>query len=164
RQGWRVMTQAGELRLTQITRRSRRVRQFLGWGVHFYTPLGLVCAAGIAPLLLPGGALPLPSAVPPFVLVTLLSPTPRPPAPARLVRIKQSLPGFDGRRLDDLIDFLTYSFLPLMLLWRAEVLGPSDDWLAQGWLLLPLLASAYGFCQTSIKTDDGYFLGFPSYW
>jgi phosphatidylcholine synthase len=32
------------------------------------------------------------------------------------------------------------------------------------WLLVPLLASAYGFCQVSIKTADGYFLGFPSYW
>src|SRR5262249_53101311 len=31
-------------------------------------------------------------------------------------------------------------------------------------LLLPLLASAYGFCQAGVKTDDGYFLGFPSYW
>jgi phosphatidylcholine synthase len=29
---------------------------------------------------------------------------------------------------------------------------------------LPLLASAYGFCQVSAKTADGYFLGFPSYW
>jgi phosphatidylcholine synthase len=31
-------------------------------------------------------------------------------------------------------------------------------------LLVPLLASAYGFSQTSAKTADGYFLGFPSYW
>ena len=31
-------------------------------------------------------------------------------------------------------------------------------------MIAPLLASAYGFCQTSAKTDDGYFLGFPSYW
>jgi phosphatidylcholine synthase len=26
------------------------------------------------------------------------------------------------------------------------------------------LASAYGFCHVQAKTDDGYFLGFPSYW
>ncbi len=32
------------------------------------------------------------------------------------------------------------------------------------WLLLPLLASIYGFCQVNVKTDDGYFLGFPSLW
>jgi phosphatidylcholine synthase len=78
---------------------------------------------------------------------------------ARAIRIKEVLPGFDGRRLDDLIDFLTYTFLPLFLLWRADI---PEGW--TGVLLVPLLASAYGFCQVSIKTDDGYFLGFPSYW
>ena len=31
-------------------------------------------------------------------------------------------------------------------------------------MLLPLLASAYGFSQVNAKTDDGFFLGFPSYW
>jgi phosphatidylcholine synthase len=79
---------------------------------------------------------------------------------ARRVRVKEVLPGFDGRRLDDLVDFLTYTFLPLFLVWRARLLPPGQE----AWLLLPLLASAYGFCQVSAKTDDGYFLGFPSYW
>jgi len=27
-----------------------------------------------------------------------------------------------------------------------------------------LIASAYQFCQTDAKTDDHFFLGFPSYW
>jgi phosphatidylcholine synthase len=79
---------------------------------------------------------------------------------ARRVRIKEVVPGFDGRRLDDIVDFLTYTSLPLLLIWRARLLP-------EGWeacLLLPLLASAYGFCQVSAKTEDGYFLGFPSYW
>jgi hypothetical protein len=31
-------------------------------------------------------------------------------------------------------------------------------------LLLPLLASAYGFSQSDAKTEDHFFLGFPSYW
>jgi phosphatidylcholine synthase len=70
------------------------------------------------------------------------------------------LPGFDGRRLDDLIDFQTYTSLPLLLIWRAQLLPAGQE----AWLLAPLLASAYGFCQVAAKTDDGYFLGFPSYW
>src|SRR5262249_35201066 len=57
-------------------------------------------------------------------------------------------------------DFLNYTFLPLFLLWRADILPKGQEF----WLLLPLLASAYGFCQVTAKTDDGYFLGFPSYW
>ena len=32
------------------------------------------------------------------------------------------------------------------------------------WTVLPVLASAYGFSQSQAKTDDGFFLGFPSYW
>jgi phosphatidylcholine synthase len=33
-----------------------------------------------------------------------------------------------------------------------------------GLVALPLVASAYGFCQTDAKTADHFFLGFPSYW
>ena len=79
---------------------------------------------------------------------------------ARKVRIKEVVPSFDGRRLDDLVDFLNYTFLPLLLIWRAGILPPGQE----AWLFLPLLASAYGFCQVQAKTDDGYFLGFPSLW
>ena len=79
---------------------------------------------------------------------------------ARAIRIKETLPGFDGRRLDDLVDFLNYTCLPLLLIWRAHLLPPGWEFI----LALPLLSSAYGFCQVAAKTDDGYFLGFPSYW
>lgn len=79
---------------------------------------------------------------------------------ARRARVKEIIPGFDGRRLDDIVDFHTYTTLPLLLIWRAGLLTPGQEY----WLLLPLLASAYGFSQVNVKTDDGYFLGFPSYW
>ena len=38
---------------------------------------------------------------------------------ARRVRVKEVMPSFDGRRLDDLVDFLTYTCMPLLLVWRA---------------------------------------------
>jgi phosphatidylcholine synthase len=79
---------------------------------------------------------------------------------ARRARVKEVLPGFDGTLLDNLIDFHTYTSLPLLLLWRAQVLSGGLEWL----LLLPLLASAYGYSQVHAKTDDGFFLGFPSLW
>ena len=41
---------------------------------------------------------------------------------ARRIGVKKVLPEFDGRKLDDLTDFLTYTFLPLLLIWRAELL------------------------------------------
>ncbi len=79
---------------------------------------------------------------------------------ARKADVTGVLPGFDGRALDNLIDFHAYTSLPLLLLWRAAVLPDGLAWL----LLVPLLASAYGFSQVESKTHDGYFLGFPSYW
>jgi len=79
---------------------------------------------------------------------------------ARWVRVKEVLPNFDGRRLDDIVDFQTYTTLPLLLLVRCAALPDGQEF----WLIAPLLASAYGFSQTAAKTDDGYFLGFPSYW
>ena len=41
---------------------------------------------------------------------------------ARRLRVKELLPNFDGAKLDDLIDFLTFTSLPLALVWRAELL------------------------------------------
>jgi phosphatidylcholine synthase len=79
---------------------------------------------------------------------------------ARLVRIKEVVPSYDGRKLDDIIDYLNYTFLPILLIWRAELLPPAHE----AWLIIPLVASIYGFCQVQAKTDDGYFLGFPSLW
>jgi phosphatidylcholine synthase len=138
--------------------RRRQVRQFLAWCVHFYTALGLVAAAGIAFAIVQGTPASYRLAFFLMLIATVIDATDG--TLARLVRVKEVLPGFDGRRLDDLIDFQTYTSLPLLLIWRAGLIAPEHAWC----LVVPLLASAYGFCQTSAKTDDGYFLGFPSYW
>jgi phosphatidylcholine synthase len=142
----------------QRRRRRRRLRQALAWCVHFYTALGLVCAAGIAVALLDPSPASVRIAFLLMAVAFLIDATDG--TLARLVRVKDVLPGFDGARLDDLIDFQTYTALPLLLLYQAQVLPPGQE----VWLLVPLLASAYGFCQASAKTEDGFFLGFPSYW
>ncbi len=80
---------------------------------------------------------------------------------ARAARVKELIPWYDGARLDDIVDYLNYVFVPTFFLIRADLLPQGDAlWLAA----LPLLASAYGFCQTGAKTSDHFFLGFPSYW
>jgi phosphatidylcholine synthase len=86
---------------------------------------------------------------------------------ARRFRVKETIPWFDGARLDDIVDYLTYVFAPVVLLWTTESLpgGPV------GWVVaaLPLLASSYQFCRVDAKLadetgEDHFFLGFPSYW
>lgn len=80
---------------------------------------------------------------------------------ARIARVKQVLPGFDGARLDDIVDYLTFVFLPVLLLYRSGALPG-------GWGVLVavvvLLSSAYGFGSADAKTPDHFFTGFPSYW
>jgi phosphatidylcholine synthase len=81
---------------------------------------------------------------------------------ARWLRVKELIPWFDGARLDDIVDYLTYVFAPVVLLWAVGAL-PEGLW---GWVLaaLPLMSSCYQFCRTDAKTEDHTFLGFPSYW
>ena len=128
------------------------------WLAHLYTALGLVCAAGIAVLIVRGDDSSLRTAFLLMMIATAIDATDG--WLARKASVKKVLPGFDGSALDNLIDFHTYTSLPLLLVWRAGVLTDGLAWL----LLLPLLASAYGFSQVNAKTDDGFFLGFPSYW
>ncbi len=128
------------------------------WLVHAFTAIGLILAAGMAVLIFRGGAASFRWAFVLMLVATIVDAVDG--TLARWARVKEVLPGFDGRRLDDIIDFQTYTSLPLLLIWRAEILPDHLAWL----LLVPLVASAYGFCQVSAKTDDGYFLGFPSYW
>ena len=135
-----------------------KVRTTLAWGVHLYTGLGLVVAAGIAVFIVRGADESFRWALGLMLLAVVIDSTDG--WLARRARVREFAPSFDGRRLDDLIDFQTYTSLPLLLIWRAAILTDGQAW----WLLLPLLASAYGFSQVNAKTDDGFFLGFPSYW
>ncbi len=128
------------------------------WLVHLYTALGLVCAAAMAVLIVRGGDASFRRVFLLMLVATAIDATDG--WLARRARVKEVLPGFSGRTLDDLIDFQTYSALPLLLLWRSDVFPGALAWV----LLIPLLASAYGFSQVNVKTDEGFFLGFPSYW
>jgi len=76
---------------------------------------------------------------------------------ARRIQVKTVLPGIDGRRLDDIVDYLCWVFVPVIIL---VALGSLPAWAAAA----PLIASGYGFAQADAKTPDHYFLGFPSYW
>ncbi len=77
---------------------------------------------------------------------------------ARAVKVRERIPWFDGRRLDDICDYFTYVLVPAYFLIHTSLL-PHPAWIA-----FPVLASAYGFSRDDAKTDDHFFLGFPSLW
>ncbi len=39
---------------------------------------------------------------------------------ARRYHVKSWAPNIDGRTIDDIVDYLTFTFLPLLLIWRME--------------------------------------------
>lgn len=82
---------------------------------------------------------------------------------ARALQVKERLPWFSGETLDNVIDYLTYVFVPVLIMLRAEVLPAAlAPWLGTA----VLVASGYGFSRADAKvqTSDYFFTGFPSYW
>jgi phosphatidylcholine synthase len=129
---------------------------FSAWLVHLYTATGAVAAFfGITAVF--GGRYR--EAFLWMIAATVIDATDGPLA--RAVSIEQRAPTIDGRRLDDIVDYLTFVLLPVALVYEAKLLPP-------GWAAAVasavLLSSALGFAANDAKTDDHYFTGFPSYW
>lgn len=128
----------------------------LAWLVHLYTALGAAVAVFTLALVAAGRYR---EALALMGLALVLDATDG--TFARAARVKELIPRVDGARLDDIVDYLNYVFVPCFLLAWTDLLPAGHGW----WIVcLPLLASAYGFSQTEAKTADHHFLGFPSYW
>lgn len=82
---------------------------------------------------------------------------------ARALHVKERLPWFDGGTLDNVVDYLTYVFVPVLVVVKAALVPPA---LAVPIGAAMLIASGYGFSRADAKvaTTDHFFTGFPSYW
>lgn len=80
---------------------------------------------------------------------------------ARAARVGERLPRIDGSALDLVIDYLTYVFLPVLFIWSG---GYLPEMLALPLCAAILSSSLYVFARRDMKTDDGYFRGFPGLW
>jgi phosphatidylcholine synthase len=126
------------------------------WGVHLYTSLGVLCAL-LA--LLAAGAGRLREAFLWLALQVAIDASDG--GLARLVDVQTAAPQVDGNRLDDIVDYLTYVFVPAVIVVSADVVpGAAGLAVAAGMLV----SSALGFSRTHAKTTDHFFTGFPSYW
>jgi phosphatidylcholine synthase len=133
-----------------------RLGQTAAWAVHGYTAAGAVCAL-LATLATLRGDYRLAFAW--LALQVCVDATDG--WLARRVRVSERLPGFSGAHLDDIVDYLTYVFVPAMMVWSAPLVP-------EGWRVAApvaiLVSSAFGFSRLDAKTADHYFTGFPSYW
>ncbi len=128
-----------------------------GWALHAYTASGTVLALLAVTAAINGNAV---RAL--WILLIALVIDGTDGMLARRLRVKETIPEFDGARLDDIVDYITYAFAPMVLLWSGGYL-PAGPW-GSVVAAIPLLASSYQFCRTDAKTEDHFFLGFPSYW
>ena len=133
-------------------------RQAAAWAVHAYTASGLIAGFLALRATFLGQAR---EAFLWMLIAVIIDATDG--LLARAVEIKRVLPGFDGAKLDDIIDYFTFVIVPIAFLYQFGLL-PTCGTLF--FVALPLLASAYGFCQAAakIQASDFFFTGFPSYW
>ena len=80
---------------------------------------------------------------------------------ARRARVKEVLPHIDGGRIDDIVDYMTFVLIPMLLLEAAGGLYFATVFPV---VAVVLLSSLYGFVAPDAKTEDHFFTGFPSYW
>lgn len=80
---------------------------------------------------------------------------------ARAARVKVTAAAIDGVVLDLVIDFLTYVLVPVVALWRSDLMPTQVSF----WIgLIVTIASALYFADTRMKTEDLWFRGFPATW
>lgn len=132
-----------------------RLPEAFAWLVHLYTALGVVASLFALIAVYEGRAR---NAFWLLGVAVLIDGTDG--IFARRADVKRWTPLFNGRKLDDIIDYLNYVFIPVFFAYRFELV--TGNWIAV--LAFVLIASAYGFCQETAKTHDGYFTGFPSDW
>jgi len=133
--------------------RHHGTRRLLAWAVHAFTASGAVVAV-LACVDIAAGDL---SRAALWMLLALFIDAVDGTF-ARAVDVKHTLPAVDGRRLDDIVDFLNYVIVPVLFLLAIGALVPP------GLAAVAILASCYGFSQREAKTADAFFLGWPSYW
>lgn len=128
-------------------------RKILAWSVHLFTASGGVLGA-LALVAIARGDL----AFAGIMMLVTMAIDAVDGSMARAVGVSEVLPKVDGRRLDDIIDFVNFVIVPVVFMAAA---GSLTHWF---FVALPVLASSYGFSQLDAKTEDDFFLGFPSYW
>ncbi len=132
------------------------MRKAIAWAVHAFTAGGIVAGFLALVAVLKGDA------VAAFLWLGLaLFVDGIDGSLARKARVLEYLPNFDGRTLDNVIDFFNYVAVPaLMIYWFNMVPGTWGVVAAAAIMAVSL----YTFANVGMKSNDYYFVGFPSIW
>ncbi len=80
---------------------------------------------------------------------------------ARKFKTKAVWPNFDGKTIDNVIDFTTYAVIPVYFFYMAELTTPAWN-LPLAFLILLVSVIYYG--KEGLVSEDYYFIGFPVMW
>ena len=127
------------------------------WGVHAFTMTGIVWACLAAAALAHGNIKEMWLWLGIALIVDGIDGT-----LARRAEVKKYTPWFDGSILDIVVDYLTWTFIPAIFMYLHVPLGHGP--LPMLMLITITASSLFCYCNTKMKTDDYYFMGFPAAW
>lgn len=79
---------------------------------------------------------------------------------ARRAKVKEVLPWFDGTIVDIVVDYLTWTFIPVVFMTMYLPMGPVPEIIA----VVILVSSMFCYANSNWKSTDYYFVGFPAAW
>jgi len=80
---------------------------------------------------------------------------------ARKLDVKDVLPTWSGELLDNIIDYVTYVLIPAFALYQSGFMGEGLSFLSGA---IIVISSAIYYADTSMKTKENFFKGFPVVW
>ena len=80
---------------------------------------------------------------------------------ARWVDVSRHLARFSGERLDQVVDYVTYVFVPTLALLKSGILAGGSGVALAGVILM---TSLFHFADNGNKSEDHCFVGFPAIW
>ena len=80
---------------------------------------------------------------------------------ARWCKVKEVLPGMDGKMIDYVVDFITYALIPAYFFFMADLV-PGVGGLFMAFIMLLVSAIYYG--KDGMVSADMHFVGFPVLW
>lgn len=81
---------------------------------------------------------------------------------ARKHRVSEVIPWFSGTVVDHVVDYLTWTAIPVMFMVLHLPLGPRP--LSIALAVLVLVSSMFCYANEAAKSQDNYFVGFPAAW
>ena len=81
---------------------------------------------------------------------------------ARKYRVKEVVSWFSGTTVDNVVDYLTWTAIPVLFMFLYLPLGPRP--LAITLAIVVLVSSMFCYANEAAKSKDNYFVGFPAAW